>query len=95
MSITNSIITTELISDVAGGRLDAEDARVIQEAINHDEIICDSCRRCPSGQRASAAMAGNIDNRRLGFGRWPDTCSEALMIKCGEPKTKWMIVRPW
>jgi hypothetical protein len=39
MSITNSIIATELISDVAGGRLDAEDAQVIQEAINHDEVI--------------------------------------------------------
>ena len=39
MSITNSNITTELISDFAGGRLDAEDAQVIQEAINHDEVI--------------------------------------------------------
>ena len=38
MSITNSNITTELISDFAG-RLDAEDAQVIQEAINHDEVI--------------------------------------------------------
>ena len=48
MSITNSIITTELISDFAGGRLDAEDAQVIQEAINHDEVIAtavaDACR---------------------------------------------------
>ncbi len=33
MSITNSNITTEPISDFAVGRLDAEDA------INHDEII--------------------------------------------------------
>ena len=40
MSITNSNITqTELISDYAGGRLDAEDTQVIQEAINHDEVI--------------------------------------------------------
>ena len=35
MSITNSN-TTKLISDFAGGRLDAEDGQVIQEAINHD-----------------------------------------------------------
>jgi len=33
MSITNSNITTEFISDFAAGRLDAEDAQVIQEAI--------------------------------------------------------------
>src|SRR5271157_5834227 len=39
MSITNPMITTALISDFAGGRLDAEDAQVIQEAINHDEVI--------------------------------------------------------
>jgi hypothetical protein len=38
MSITNSNIATELISDFAGGRLDAEDAQVIREAINHDEV---------------------------------------------------------
>ena len=39
MSITNSNITAELISDYAGGKLDAEDTQVIQEAINHDEVI--------------------------------------------------------
>ncbi len=39
MSITNSNITTELISDFAARRLDSEDAQVIQEAINHDEVI--------------------------------------------------------
>ena len=39
MSITNSNITTELISDFASGRLDAEDAQVIQDAFNHDEVI--------------------------------------------------------
>ena len=39
MSITNSNITAELISDYAGGRLDAEDTQVIQEAVNHDEAI--------------------------------------------------------
>ena len=48
MSIANSNITTELISDFAAGRLDAEDAQVIQEAINHDEVIAtavaDACR---------------------------------------------------
>ena len=39
MSIKNSIITTELISDFAGGRLSAEDAQIVQEAIDHDGII--------------------------------------------------------
>ncbi len=39
MSITISNIRTELISDFAAGRLDAEDAQVIQEAIDHDEVI--------------------------------------------------------
>ncbi len=39
MPITTSNITTELISDFAAGRLDVEDAQVIQEAINHDEVI--------------------------------------------------------
>jgi 2,3-bisphosphoglycerate-independent phosphoglycerate mutase len=39
MSITNSNITMELISDFAAGRLDAEDAQLILEAINHDEVI--------------------------------------------------------
>ncbi len=39
MSISNSNITMELISDFAGGRLDAEDAQIIQEAIDHDEVI--------------------------------------------------------
>jgi hypothetical protein len=48
MSIRNSIITTEFISDFASGRLDAEDAQIVQEAINHDEVIAtavaDACR---------------------------------------------------
>ncbi len=39
MSITISNIATELISDFAAGRLDAEDAQIIQEAITHDEVI--------------------------------------------------------
>jgi hypothetical protein len=39
MSISNPNITTELISDFAAGRLDAEDAQVIQEAIDHDNVI--------------------------------------------------------
>ena len=39
MSNANTNITTELISDYAGGRLDAEDARVIEESIKHDEVI--------------------------------------------------------
>ena len=39
MASANYPITTELISDYAGGRLDAEDVRVIEEAIDHDEAI--------------------------------------------------------
>jgi hypothetical protein len=39
MSISNSNITTELISDFAAGRLDAEDVQAVQEAIDHDEGI--------------------------------------------------------
>ena len=39
MSNANTNITTELISDYAAGRLDAEDARVIEETIKHDEVI--------------------------------------------------------
>lgn len=39
MSITNTNITTELISDFAAGRLDEEDAQAVQEAIEHDEVI--------------------------------------------------------
>ena len=39
MSNANSHITTELISDYAAGRLDAEDARVVEETIKHDEAI--------------------------------------------------------
>ena len=48
MSIKNSVITTDLISDFAGGRLDAEDAQIIQEAIDQDEVIAtavaDACQ---------------------------------------------------
>jgi hypothetical protein len=48
MFIRNSNITTDLISDFAGGRLDVEDAQIVQEAINRDEIIAtavaDACR---------------------------------------------------
>jgi anti-sigma-K factor RskA len=36
---TNSKISAEFISDYAAGRLDAEDAQVIEEAINRDEGI--------------------------------------------------------
>ena len=48
MPIAPSNITTELLSDFAAGRLDAEDAQVIQDAINHDDVIAtavaDACR---------------------------------------------------
>jgi len=39
MPIAPSNITTELLSDFAAGRLDPEDAQVIQDAINHDEVV--------------------------------------------------------
>jgi len=39
MSDANRNITAEFISDYAAGRLDAEDAQVMEEAINHDEVI--------------------------------------------------------
>ena len=77
MSITNSNITTELISDFAGGRLDAEDAQVIQEAINHDEVIATAvadARRvnarmhlwlATSTADASASDAGRTQAARL------------------------------
>jgi hypothetical protein len=39
MPIAPSNITTELLSDFAAGRLDPQDAQVIQDAINHDEVV--------------------------------------------------------
>jgi len=39
MASANCPITTELISDYAAGRLEAEDVRVIEEAIGRDEAI--------------------------------------------------------
>jgi anti-sigma factor RsiW len=39
MSNASSHVTTELISDYAAGRLDAEDARVVEETIKHDEAV--------------------------------------------------------
>ena len=39
MASANYPITTELISDYAGGRLDAKDVRVIEEAIGRDKAI--------------------------------------------------------
>ena len=77
MSITNSNITTELISDFAGGWLDAEDAQVIQEAFNHDEVIATAvadARRVGSRMKlwlatatvgASASDAGRTQAARL------------------------------
>jgi len=76
MSVTNSNITTELISDFAGGKLDAEDAQVIQEA-NHDEVIATAvadARRvnarmhlwlATSTAGASASDAGRTQAARL------------------------------
>jgi len=72
MPITNSNITTELISDFAG-----EDAQVIQEAINHDEVIAtavaDACRvnarmhlwLATSTGDASASDAGRTQAAKL------------------------------
>jgi hypothetical protein len=59
MSISNSNITTGLISDFAGGRLDAEDAQIIQEAIDHDEVIATAvldARRVASRMNVWLAM---------------------------------------
>lgn len=39
MISANCPVTTELISDYAAGRLDPEDVRVIEEAIDGDEAI--------------------------------------------------------
>jgi hypothetical protein len=39
MSFSNSNITTELIADFAAGRLNNEDTRAVQEAIDHDQVI--------------------------------------------------------
>jgi anti-sigma-K factor RskA len=39
MSNANLDITSEFISDYAGGRLDAEDVQIIEEAIDHDDNI--------------------------------------------------------
>jgi len=52
MASANYPITTELISDYAGGRLDAEDVRVIEEAIDHDEAIA-----------TAVAAARKVDSR--------------------------------
>ena len=39
MAKANPNITKELISDYAAGRLDAEDVRVIEAAMNQDKVI--------------------------------------------------------
>ena len=73
MSITNSNITTELISDFAADRLDAEDAQVIQEAIGHDKVIATAvldARRVASRMKVwltipvLAAPASGTDRKR-------------------------------
>ncbi|MGO9485610.1 MAG: hypothetical protein ACLPX9_13635 [Rhodomicrobium sp.] len=73
MSISNSNITTELISDFAAGRLDAEDTQIIQEAIDHDEVIATAvldARRADSRMKvwlaipALAARAPGADRTR-------------------------------
>ena len=87
MPITTSNITTELISDFAAGRLDVEDAQVIQEAINHDEVIATAVCGCASGQLANEPMVCNIDIRRACLGRWPDASSEAPMMTRSDSKT--------
>ncbi len=76
MSISNSNITTELISDFAAGRLDAEDAQIIQEVIDHDEVIATAvldARRVASRMNvwltipALAAPASDIDRTRAAY----------------------------
>ena len=76
MSISNSNITTELISDFAAGRLDAEDAQIIQEVIDHDEVIATAvldARRVASRMNvwltipALAAPASDVDRTRAAY----------------------------
>ena len=76
MSISNSNITTELISDFAAGRLDAEDAQIIQEVIDHDEVIAMAvldARRVASRMNvwltipALAAPASDVDRTRAAY----------------------------
>jgi anti-sigma-K factor RskA len=76
MSITNSSITTELISDFAAGRLDEEDARAVQEAIDHDEAVATAvldARRVASRMNAwlaastLAAPASDVDRTRVAY----------------------------
>ncbi len=57
MSISNSNITTELISDFAAGRLDAEDTQIIQEAIDHDEVIATAVLDARRGLRMKVWLA--------------------------------------
>ena len=76
MASANYPITTELISDYAGGRLDAEDVRVIEEAIDHDEAIATarkvdsrmtiSLARRVAGHRTHALEAQAITGRQVG-----------------------------
>ena len=76
MSITNSSITTELISDFAAGRLDEEDAQAVQEAIDHDEVIATAvldARRVASRMNVwlatptLAAPAPDVDRTRAAY----------------------------
>jgi anti-sigma factor RsiW len=80
MASANYPISTELISDYAGGRLDAEDVRVIEEAIDHDEAIATavaaarkvdsrmtiSLARRVAGHRTHALEAQVITGRQVG-----------------------------
>ena len=80
MSNANSYTTTELISDYAAGRLDTEDARVIEETIKHDEAIAtavaaarkvdsrmtSSLARRVAGHRTHALEAQAITGRQVG-----------------------------
>jgi anti-sigma factor RsiW len=80
MASANYPISTELISDYAGGRLDAEDVRVIEEAIDHDEAIATavaaarkvdsrmtiSLARRVAGHRTHALEAQAITGRQVG-----------------------------
>ena len=59
MANANPDITTEVISDYVAGRLDPADARVIEEAIDHDEVV------------ATAVTAARQVNSRMT--RWFDT----------------------
>jgi anti-sigma-K factor RskA len=63
MASANCPITTELISDYAAGRLDVEDVRVIEAAIDHDQAIATAVA---AARRVNARMTISLARQRRG-----------------------------